>query len=103
MEDCQGGICCGRLWEDGVASTALNLDWWPLFGKARHFGKLATDVGYRESHRLLNFPKNQPGSTFLLGPELHFVDGRSCALQHLVIFQKKIYATNISKILAQNH
>jgi len=57
---------------------------------------MTTDARYREAHRLLTLPRHQPGSTYLLGPELKFVDGRSCALQHLVMFEKKIYATSLS-------
>jgi precorrin-6B methylase 2 len=42
--------------------------------------------------RLLKLPRKQVGTTRLLGPEMFFVDGRSCALQHLVIFENGIYS-----------
>jgi methyltransferase FkbM-like protein len=63
-----------------------------LISRLKHLGKLATDAGYREFHRLLALPRKRPGTTHLLGPPLSFVDGRSCALQHLVIFQHGLYA-----------
>jgi FkbM family methyltransferase len=55
-----------------------------------------TDASYREFHRLLTLPRRLPGSTDILGPRLAFVDGRSCALQHLVIFQHGLYAMKSS-------
>lgn len=66
-----------------------------MLGTIRHLGKLATDPIYRERSRLLNLPRKQRGTTKLLGPDLHFVDGRSAALQHLVIFDQGIYMANI--------
>ena len=54
--------------------------------------RLATNGHYREVDRLLKLPRKQAGTTRLLGPELFFVDGRSCALQHHVIFERGIYA-----------
>lgn len=63
-----------------------------MISRLKHLSKLATDAGYREFHRLLTLPRKRPGTTHLLGPPLSFVDGRSCALQHLVIFQHGLYA-----------
>jgi FkbM family methyltransferase len=63
-----------------------------MIRRLKHFASLATDAEYREFHRLLELPRKQPGVTSLLGPELSFVDGRSCALQHLVMFKNNFYA-----------
>jgi len=60
--------------------------------RAEHWARLTTDSQYREVERLLKLPRNQAGTTRLLGPQLFFVDGRSCALQHRVIFENQIYA-----------
>jgi FkbM family methyltransferase len=54
--------------------------------------RFATDARYREFHRLLKM-EGQPGTTNLLGDrELTFVDGLSCARQHLVIFTQGLYS-----------
>ena len=68
-----------------------------MLGAIRHLAKLASDVRYRETTRLLSFPRKQAGTTRLLGPELSFVDGRSCALQYHVMFEKGLYATGIKR------
>jgi len=61
-------------------------------GRIKHWIRLATDAEYREVDRLLNLPRKQAGTTMLLGRALSYVDARSCALQHRVIFKHGIYA-----------
>jgi FkbM family methyltransferase len=63
-----------------------------VFWHIRHWAKLLSDIEYREINRLLKLPRKQFGKTRLLGTDLSFVDGRTCALQYKVIFQDGIYA-----------
>jgi FkbM family methyltransferase len=70
---------------------------WSLYmilWQIRHHAKTLFDSKYREINRLLRLPRKQFGTTNLLGPELSFVDGRTCALQYKVIFESHIYAMN---------
>jgi FkbM family methyltransferase len=67
-----------------------------MLGHVRHWGKIVLDSDYRETNRLLNMPRRKAGVTSLLGRQLEFVDGRSCALQYQVIFKNGIYAMKSS-------
>jgi len=62
------------------------------FRRIRHWIRLGIDAHYREIDRLLKLPRRQRGVTRLLGHPMYFIDGRSCALQHRVIFEHGIYA-----------
>ncbi len=63
--------------------------------RIKHWMRLATDIHYREFDRLLTLPRKQAGITRLLGPEMFFVDGRSCALQYRHIFEHRCYALQL--------
>ncbi|MBI1367291.1 MAG: FkbM family methyltransferase [Planctomycetes bacterium] len=63
-----------------------------MFHRLERMVRMMTDAQYREDQRLRALPPKQDGQTSLFGPTFRFVDGRSAALQHLVIMQREMYA-----------
>jgi FkbM family methyltransferase len=59
--------------------------------RLKHRARIHLDPSYRETHRLLTLPPNQPASTTLLGPQLEFQDGHRFILKKQALFDQEVY------------